>query len=84
MRDLPDIDLTRIDYHSLTLDQQQRVRDEAKRRGAQARADAINRLFAALVAWFQRPGVVIGLDPALTVPYASESGLRRATDARLR
>lgn len=84
MRDLPEAELSRIDYWSLTLDQQQLLRDEAKRRGARARAETIDRLFAALIAWFQRPGVIIGLDPSLGNSFPLESGVRRVTDPRLR
>ena len=68
MRDLPDIDPLAADYWSLTLAQRQQLRDGAKRRAAVERARAADRIFAANLAWFQRPGVVIGLDPTLMPP----------------
>ena len=68
MRDLPDIEPPAADYWSLTLAERQQLRDHAKRRAAVERARTADRLFAGILAWFQRPGVVIGLDPTLTPP----------------
>lgn len=68
MHDLPEIDPPAADYWSLTLEERQRLRDSAKRRAARERARAADRLFAGILAWFQRPSVVIGLDPTLRPP----------------
>ncbi len=74
MRDLPDIEPLAADYWSLTLAQRQQLRDSAKRRAAVERARAVDRLFAGILAWFQRPGVVIGLDPTLRPPPGALPG----------
>lgn len=68
MSHLNNVDLCSTDSRAATLSKRQTVRDKARCRAWRSGAQMINRIFAGLVSWFSRPGVIVDLDPTFDLP----------------